>query len=87
MQQTLKQIEIVLEEKIPQFIKMLNPPATESDFEALEAVIGSKLPEAFKTFYRWHNGQNRSPYVAFHIETHEILMPIEEIIEWYEELN
>ena len=87
MKQIIKEIDKLLEEKIPQFKKTFNPPATESDFEELETVIGVKLPEEFKTFYRWHNGQNRSPYVAFHVETHEILMPIADIIEWYDELS
>ncbi|AWT49715.1 hypothetical protein DLE54_09490 [Psychrobacter sp. YP14] len=87
MQKTIEQIEAVLAQKIPQFAKTLNPPATESDFEALETLVGNKLPEEFKMFYKWHNGQNRSPYVAFHVETHEILMPIADIIEWYDELS
>ncbi len=87
MQKTIEQIEAVLAQKIPQFAKTLNPPATESDFEALETLVGNKLPEEFKIFYKWHNGQNRSPYVAFHVETHEILMPIADIIEWYDELS
>lgn len=83
----LSEIDILLEEKIPKFKRLLNEPATDDEFKRLEEKIGEALPEEFKAFYRWHNGQKRSPYIAFHLETHEILMPIDDIIEWYDELS
>lgn len=87
MERIIKEIDILLEEKIPQFKRTFNPPATETEFTELEAVIGAKLPNEFKIFYRWHNGQKRSPYVPFYIGTDEILMPIADIIDWYDELS
>lgn len=87
MEQIISKIDALLDGKIPQFKKTLKPPASDSEFAKLAELIGTKIPEEFKTFYKQHNGQNLSPYVPFHIETGEILMPITDIIEWYEELN
>lgn len=87
MEQIICEIDALLEERIPQFKKILKPPASDSEFAKLEKLIETEIPEEFKTLYTWHNGQNLSPYIPFHIETHEILMPIANIIEWYEELS
>lgn len=48
----------------PTLLADLNPGATEADFQALEAVIGTTLPEDFKAFYRVHNGQTPQSMVT-----------------------
>ena len=83
----IKEIDALLEKRIPEFKKNFYPPALDSEFASLEGVIGTELPDEFKTLYRWHNGQIRSPYIPFQIESHEILISISEIIETYEELS
>ena len=35
-----------------------NPPAAGSEIEALERLIGFKLPRAYHQLYRWHDGEN-----------------------------
>lgn len=83
----IEEIDDLLEKKVPQFKKTFHSPATDFEFANLEDAIGMELPAEFKTFYRWHNGQIRSPYVPFHIDNDEVIMPIAEIIDWYEELS
>jgi cell wall assembly regulator SMI1 len=39
---------------------LLQDPAIDNDFSAIEAVIGLRLPEALKALYRFSNGQLRS---------------------------
>ena len=39
---------------------LLQGPAIDNDFTAIEAVIGRPLPEALKVLYRFSNGQLRS---------------------------
>lgn len=87
MEPVIKEIDALLEEKIPKFKNTFYPPATDSEFESMENFVESKLPDEFKILYKWHNGQISSPYIPFHVETHELLMPILEIMDWYEELS
>ena len=35
-----------------------NPPATDAQIDALERVIGFKLPNAYRQLYRWHDGDD-----------------------------
>lgn len=87
MKALLQEIDNIIEKNIPNFKKLLNEPATDEEIKHLEETIGEKLPESFISLYKWHNGQQDNPYVAFHPETHEKLMSVDDIIEWYDELN
>ncbi|WP_201535286.1 SMI1/KNR4 family protein [Psychrobacter ciconiae] len=87
MEQIIKKIDDLIEEKIPKFKNTFYPPATDAEFESLEDAVGAKLPNEFKTLYKWHNGQSWSPYIPFHVATQERLMPIAEMIDWYKELS
>ena len=35
----------------------LNPPATETEIEAFERLIGFELPRSYHQLYRWHDGE------------------------------
>lgn len=37
---------------------ILNPPATDTQLDAFERLIGLKLPRAYRQLYRWHDGEN-----------------------------
>src|SRR4051812_28850574 len=40
----------------PAMLKLLHPPAKKSAFARLEARIGQRLPDSFKTLYGMHDG-------------------------------
>lgn len=35
-----------------------NPPATDSQLDAFERVVGLQLPRAYRRLYQWHDGEN-----------------------------
>ena len=37
---------------------MFNPPATDAQIDALEQLVGFKMPRAYRQLYRWHDGEN-----------------------------
>jgi cell wall assembly regulator SMI1 len=36
---------------------VLNPPATDSQLDAFERLIGFKMPRSYRQLYRWHDGE------------------------------
>ena len=36
---------------------VLNPPATDSQLDAFERLIGFKMPRSHRQLYRWHDGE------------------------------
>lgn len=42
----------------PAYLQSLQPGASETALERFESRFNLTLPEAFKTLYRWRNGQN-----------------------------
>ena len=37
---------------------VLNPPATETELDAVERLCGLELPPSYRQLYRWHDGEN-----------------------------
>ena len=35
-----------------------NPPASDADIEALDHLVGFRMPRAWRQLYRWHDGEN-----------------------------
>ncbi len=49
-------LELALRDIVPDVFKNLEPGAKESDYSAVEHLIGFRLPEDFREFYNRHNG-------------------------------
>jgi cell wall assembly regulator SMI1 len=58
----LAQIETWLSVHRPDYLSMLNPPAQDYLFQALQSTVGIALPENFKCFYKWHDGQEAGTF-------------------------
>lgn len=43
---------------VPAVHAQLRPGAAESALDALESTVGAELPSAFRTLYRWHDGED-----------------------------
>lgn len=61
---TLARLEAWLVEHAPGIHATLRPGAPDVELDALESATGLKLPEAFRTLYRWHDGQDQRNYVG-----------------------
>ncbi len=57
MEATWTKIKNKLAEIAPEINEKLNPGVTDEEVNLLESTIGKKLPEAFVSFYKIHNGQ------------------------------
>jgi cell wall assembly regulator SMI1 len=51
-------IEQVLAERHPALLADLRPGATDADLDCIEGELRVTLPEAFRVFYKHHDGQN-----------------------------
>src|SRR3982751_987699 len=49
----------------PDYYAVLQPGATDSELDAIEAQLGVKLPAAFCQLYRWRDGQNPRAFESF----------------------
>lgn len=66
----------------PQLIPQLRPAATELDVQAIEKATALFLPESFKTFLYWHNGELGENGLALLGDGHQLLS-CESIIQQY----
>ncbi|GGQ96249.1 SMI1/KNR4 family protein [Deinococcus ruber] len=58
LQAVLERIDAWYAQHAPAIHATLRPGATEADLDALEQHTGLPLPDAFRTLYKWHDGQN-----------------------------
>lgn len=58
MQNPWQRIETWFETHAPEVLTGLNPPATEQDITAAEAVLGVRFPDEFRALYLVHDGQS-----------------------------
>lgn len=65
---TLARLEAWLAAHAPALHAQLAPGAADAELDALETLTGLKLPGAFRTLYRWHDGQNGSAGGVFGLE-------------------
>jgi len=56
MDELWNRIEAVFSRQYPQLLELWNPGATAQQIDHLEQVLGVKLPEDFKEFYKLKNG-------------------------------
>ncbi len=63
--QTYADLITFLQEAHPELVADLNPPATDAQLDALEALIGQRLPEDFRQLYRLANGQRQGATPLF----------------------
>ncbi len=57
MQDQWDRLEVWLEGHMPELRDDLNPGCSPASLDALEALIGRRLPNAFRAFYQRHDGQ------------------------------
>ena len=63
VEKIIERIIAWFEKHRPEVIEGLNPNgATEEEIQYFEEKVGCKLPEAFKAFYKHHNGWKNSPF-------------------------
>ena len=43
-----------------------NPPARDADIDALERMVGLRLPQGYRQLYRWHDGENDDRWGHFY---------------------
>jgi cell wall assembly regulator SMI1 len=71
----LARLENWLAAHVPAIHATLRPGATDAELDALETATGLKLPESFRTLYRWHDGQDWS--VGFALGLH--FLPLKQV--------
>ncbi|MCW3462022.1 SMI1/KNR4 family protein [Chitinophaga nivalis] len=70
-----------MQKHAPKLPDTLNPGVAPATVDALERLIGSKLPADFKSFYAIHNGQQR---VKTGLVDADQLLPVEDMItQWH----
>jgi cell wall assembly regulator SMI1 len=65
---------------VPAIHATLRPGATDAELDALEQQTGLTLPEAFRTLYRWHDGQEVLAGFAFGLD----FMPLNAVSDIWE---
>ena len=75
LQIVLERIDAWYAEHVPAIHATLRPGASDSELNALEEHTGLTLPEAFRTLYRWHDGQDWSVGGMFNL----LFMPLEHV--------
>ncbi|WP_216321688.1 SMI1/KNR4 family protein [Deinococcus aestuarii] len=53
----LARLDAWLAAHVPAIHATLRPGASDTELDALEPLVGQKLPESFRTLYRWHDGE------------------------------
>ncbi len=80
VQPLIVRLEQWLKEYRVDFLEQLLPPATDAQLAAIEKKLASPLPEYFKQWLRWRNGQATSFYASFHPITAEMMMSSDSIL-------
>jgi cell wall assembly regulator SMI1 len=80
MEQLLARLDKWLKTNRADFVETLGAPATSAQLDDLEYRIDSKLPQSFRDFYQWHNGQLE----GFGFFASYSLMPVDFVIDAWE---
>ncbi|MEF2276783.1 SMI1/KNR4 family protein [Deinococcus sp. YIM 134068] len=64
----LTRLDAWLAANVPAIHATLRPGASDAELDDLETLTGLKLPEAFRTLYRWHDGQEWGAGFALGLE-------------------
>jgi cell wall assembly regulator SMI1 len=81
MKPLLQRLERWLEQHYPGLLADLNPGADDEALEALEENLQVRLPDAYKTLLRWHDGQVGDAAGLF---GNWFFLPSEEVIQEHE---
>lgn len=61
----LSELRVVLEMQRPEVVASLRPPLTVEQIASLEDEYQIVLPDAVKTLYLWHDGQDQTSFTTF----------------------
>ena len=75
----IERVDRWLAAKRPEFYARLQPGVTNAALDAFESRFALRLPEAFRAFYRWRNGQEPTCNASFH--GNRMFSSLEEIAE------
>ena len=75
----IKRIDTWLQTNRPEYYKNLNNGINDNELDAFEQRFTLKLPEDFRTFYKWRNGQSTNYFKS--IQENRIFLPLSEISE------
>jgi len=85
MASTLDQLDDMLQRARPGFYARLQPGVSDQQLAEFEQELGVTLPEAFKAFYRWRNGQAIDHYESW--QNNQTVMGLAEIRAAHRVLN
>lgn len=80
LQKVLEHIGAWYAEHVPAIHATLRPGASDAELDALEQHTGLTLPEAFRTLYRWHNGQHWRDRGMFGLS----FMALEQVVNYWD---
>jgi cell wall assembly regulator SMI1 len=81
----LERMELWLATNRPDYLERLRPGATEAELDAFEARFSLQLPDSFREFYRWRNGQ--PPDLSASLSQNWMFSSLDEIAETKELLD
>jgi cell wall assembly regulator SMI1 len=64
MSARLERLAELLRTSRPDYYDELAPGLSQAEIERFEAILGLSLPQPFKDFYQWHDGQARDCYLG-----------------------
>jgi cell wall assembly regulator SMI1 len=76
----IQRLDTWLKENRSDYYAALNPGATDEDFVNLEAALNNKLPEDFKSLYRWRNGERIDQESDISLLPYREFISIDEIV-------
>ena len=85
MEELIQNFDVLLQQKWSSFYQTLLPGISAEDIESLESKLGINLPEEFKLFYQWKNGQSTNKVKPLWYNRN--LMNIEEVLETWTCMN
>ncbi|WP_135228126.1 SMI1/KNR4 family protein [Deinococcus fonticola] len=85
LEDVLARIESWYAAHVPAIQASLRPGVPEEELNDVEARTGLKLPEAYRTLYRWHDGQEFGPGGMFGM-TFQSLARVEQVWERWQDL-
>lgn len=79
VQSLLERMERRLAANRPDYFARLQPGVTDAQLDAFEARYSFKLPPAFRSLYRWRNGQEERCFES--LQLNRMFSPLEDVAE------
>ncbi len=86
MKTEIEKLDVWLKKYRKDFYAELNSPALDTDISDLEKNVGFSLPEDYKLFLKWRNGQKEA-IATFHPLTNETFMSVDDIADTFKEMK